>query len=443
MQIIAHRSCEALAHASEKFIKGRSADIQSMLQGMTLHMGPSSSPEFRTPAHARDCLFVGDSAHIGNLIANDAVKALYKQDPKKVSVLPRWNSATKKWDVLAVQNPSGVFDAAPDLLAAQSIAPWNQSWFQEIFDTPLLYSHASELVKKYSGTEPWAEVMNLMLADYQGFAFDTKAGTAENSLTKDINVKSGIMTAPVINIFVTYSLTVEETARAEQSSSPYGSTLISKKIQYADYVLRMITDFLTYYGNAETGTEGIFDINAISAYGGTSIANIVAGASTSKGSLIYQALAGIVDGFFTAAFNKFDQVRIGMSTYAYNKISSVPYSDVYSAKSPLAIFEENYIAGQTKDGKIPRVKFYPDPLLDAATEFNAQVYDYMVITAPEIGLGPEDTKKSVILQGMPLENFVYPVIPGMVNTQHRVLRRYAGIFAPVLESVKVISGFGK
>ena len=81
-------------------------------------------------------------------------------------------------------------------------------------------------------------------------------------------------------------------------------------------------------------------------------------------------------------------------------------------------------------------------MLDAKTDFNPNNYDYMVITAPEIGLGPSDTRKNVILQGMPLKEFIYPVIPGQINTQHRMLRRYAGIFAPVTEAIQVYSGFG-
>ena len=51
-------------------------------------------------------------------------------------------------------------------------------------------------------------------------------------------------------------------------------------------------------------------------------------------------------------------------------------------------------------------------MLDAKTDFNPNNYDYMVITAPEVGLGPSDTRKNVILQGMPLKEFIYPVIPG-------------------------------
>ena len=81
-------------------------------------------------------------------------------------------------------------------------------------------------------------------------------------------------------------------------------------------------------------------------------------------------------------------------------------------------------------------------MLDAKTEFNSQAYDYLIITAPEVGTGPEDTRQSIIKCGMPLKEFVYPVIPGMVNTQHRMLRRYAGVFAPVGKSVKIYSGFG-
>lgn len=443
MHINAHKSCEALAHAAHVFLKSSSVDVQSGVEGLTLHIGPSTAEGFQTPAHARDALFIGDSAHLGDLIATESTKALYKQNPDQVSLQPRWNSRTQKYDMYASAAPKGIGDAAIDILGAQSIAPWNQGWFGDIFDKPLLYSHASDLVKLEQGSEPWCEVMNLMLADYQGFAVDTQAGSSENSLTKDVNVQSGIMSAPVINMFVTYSLTVEETARATQSSSPYGSKLIAKKIKYANYVLQMLTDYLTYYGNSDTGTVGLFNVNSIIPYAGSSIETIVAGAGASKGSAIYQAMAGIVDTFFSNVYNKFDHIKIGMSTYAFNKFSSTPYSDVYSAASPIKIFQDNYLAGMTKDGAIPRVEFYADPLLDASTQFNGSAHDYLAITAPEIGTGPEDQRKSVILQGMPLKNFMYPVIPGMVNTQHRVLRRYAGIFAPIAESVQIISGFGK
>ena len=444
MKIIAGRNCEGLAQRAYNFINSQAVDARSQLADMTLHIGMASDPQFRVPAHAKDAIYVGDSAHIGGLIASTQMKAMYAKDPKSVVLSPKYNSLTGKWDEVA--KPSFVGDAAPDYLAAQAIAPWAQSTFKDVYERPLLYSHASDLVKLEQGTNPWCEVMNLYLADYAGGVLGpVNAGSPDGNMTKDVSAKSGFMTAPVVNMFVTYTLTMEELEGAKVAGgNPFGQKLIQGKIKYANYMLQMLTDYLTYYGNDETGTVGLFQVNTISATAsGDALADILASASTTKGSVAYQKLSKIVNDFFSASYNKFDHIKVGLSTYAYNLLSSMPYSDAYEAKSVLAIFNENYIAGETKDGKIPRVEFYADPLLDANTDYNSQAYDYMVITAPEIGLGPEDTRKNVILQGMPLKEFVYPVVPGQIDTQHRMLRRYAGVYAPVKESVKVISGFGR
>jgi hypothetical protein len=94
MRIIAHHSCEQIAHRADAFLKGASADIAGALRDMTLHIGPASDPNFQTPAHAKDCIFIGDGSHMGSLIASTQLKALYAQNPKAVSLQPRWNSST-------------------------------------------------------------------------------------------------------------------------------------------------------------------------------------------------------------------------------------------------------------------------------------------------------------------------------------------------------------
>ena len=445
MKIIAGRNCEGLAQRAYNFINGLTVDARSQLADMDLTIGLASDPKFRTQAHARDAIYVGDSNRIGKLIASTELRASYANNPNSVSLMPKWNSESKGWDMVA--RKSFVGDAAPDYLAGQAIAPWAQSTFKDVFERPLLYSHASDLVKMEQGTNPWAETMNLYLADYTGGAFGPEgAGSPDGNMTKDVMAKSGMMTAPVVNMFVTYNITIEELEGAKVGNgNPFGEKLIQGKIKYANYVLQMLTDYLTYYGNDETNTIGLFNVNTIGTTAvGDSLKEIAADTSNvTKGSTAYQILSAKINDFFDASYNKFDHVKVGLSTYAYNLLSSMPYSDAYEAKSVLAIFKENYIAGETKEGKIPRVEFYADPMLDANTDYNPNAYDYMVITAPEIGLGPEDTRKNVILQGMPLKEFVYPVIPGQLNTQHRMLRRYAGIYAPVKESVKVISGFGR
>lgn len=445
MKIIAGRRCEGLAQRAYNFINSQAVDARSQMSDMTLHIGLASDPQFKVPAHAKDAIFVGDSQHIGKLVASAQLSTQFQKDPKSVTLIPRYNRETGKWDEVAKQVYVG--DAAPDYLAAQAVAPWAQSTFADVFERPLLYSHASDLVKMEQGTNPWCEVMNLYLADYNGGLIGPdKAGSPDGNMSADVQTKSGFMTAPVINMFVTYTLTMEEVEGAKVAGgNPFGEKLIQGKIKYANYMLQMLTDYLTYYGNDDTGTMGLFQVNTVDAMAaGKSLKDIEASATdTNKGSTAYQQLSAIINKFFSDSYNKFDHVKVGLSTYAYNLLCSLPYSNQYEPKSVMAIFGENYIAGETKEGRIPRVEFYADPMLDAGTDYNPSKSDYMVITAPEIGLGPEDTRKNVILQGMPLKEFVYPVIPGQINTQHRMLRRYAGIYAPVTESVKVISGFGR
>lgn len=445
MKIIAGRRCEGLAQRAYNFINSRSVDEASQMSDMTLHIGLASDPKFKVPAHAKDAIFVGDGSHLGQLIASAELKAEYAKNPKSVVMTPRFNRETGKWDEVA--RKAFVGDAAPDYLSGMQVAPWAQSMFSDVFERPLLYSHASDLVKMEQGTNPWCEVMNLYLADYAGgLVGPAKAGSPDGNTSMDVQSKSGFMTAPVINMFVTYTLTMEELEGAKVAGgNPFGEKLIQGKIKYANYMLQMLTDYLTYYGNDDSGTQGLFQVNAVQATAnGQSLADILANAGdTNKGSTAYQVLSAIVNDFFSSSYNKFDHIKIGLSTYAYNLLSSMPYSNQYEPKSVMAIFSENYIAGETKEGRIPRVEFYADPMLDAETDYNQNAFDYMVITAPEIGLGPADTRKNVILQGMPLKEFVYPVVPGQINTQHRMLRRYAGIYAPVTESVKVISGFGR
>ena len=157
---------------------------------------------------------------------------------------------------------------------------------------------------------------------------------------------------------------------------------------------------------------------------------------------MYQALAKAITDFMGASKNKFDVVRVAMSPEAYNVLTSTPYSNNYEPKSPLKIFEENFEAGVTKNGSKPKVEFFADPFLSASNEFDNSGSDKLVITAPEIGAGTDDEKQDLLLLGIPLENFTYPVYPNSYDQQHAVLRRFAGVFAPVGQAVKCYSGFG-
>ena len=58
------------------------------------------------------------------------------------------------------------------------------------------------------------------------------------------------------------------------------------------------------------------------------------------------------------------------------------------------------------------------------------------------GIPLDDETQDILMLGVPLENFTYPVYPNSYDQQHAVLRRFAGVFAPIASAVKVFSGFG-
>ena len=435
-----------LGKMAEKMIasNGKANDL---LRDATLQIGMASDPHFGVGISAvNNPFYVGDSAAIGEAVGlTPELEALYKKNAMGVNVRPRFNTRTGKYDMVFAK--SGVQKYVGDsgeLIAAQAISPWNASFFPELFKQPLLYSHARDLVKRMGGTNPWGEVQNLQLAAYSGWGLIDAAGTVASNLKQNVNVQGGMMSSSIINIKVFFNYTVEEMERAKgDNGSPFAGALMAEKQRYAQYVIDMITDYLTYYGNEETNTLGLLDINGETTWAGQTLEEIAADDSnTTKGNTMYKALAKAVTDFMDASQNKFDVVRVAMSPYAYNKLTSTAYSDVYEAKSPLKIFEENFEAGVTKNGSKPRVEFFADPMLAANTVFNPSLSDKLVITAPEIGAGPNDEKQDILLLGVPLENFTYPVYPNAYDQQHAVLRRFAGVFAPVSIAVKCYTGFG-
>lgn len=416
---------------------GRASEI---LSDATFSIGRASDPKYGIPAGAMMApTYVGDSAMIGDLVGKTAqLDAAFKKDASSVNIKPVYNAITRKYDIKV--SASGL--TADGLLASQAISPWNASFFEEVYRQPLVYSHARDLVKRRGGTNPWGEVQNLAVAAYAGWAAIGSAGTVAANLKKNVNVQGGVMSSAIINIKVFFNLTTEEIERAtDGNGSPFAGSLMAEKQKYAQYVLDMVTDYLTYYGNADTDTDGLFDVNGLTTWSGNTLAQIAADTSdTTKGSTMYAALAGAVSDFMANAKNKFDVVKIAMAPEAYNLLASTAYSAAYEGKSAMTIFEENFAAGMTKNGSKPKIEIFADPLL--STDVTGDGSDRLVITAPEIGAGADDDKQDILLLGVPLEKFVYPVYPNSYDQQHCTLRRYAGVFAPVAAAVKVYSGFG-
>lgn len=426
-----------------------------------LEVGRSSvDPSFMIPGHALDFpVFVGDAAHITPKpnATKDAL-ALFEKDPSQVLRFPRWNRMAQKWDIFFREAKAGrVSDAAPDLIAAQLLAaPGLVGWFEQLFRRPLMYFRARDLVKVFQGTSPWAPVLAMVLANYSGGAsFGGGAGGPENNASADVNAQVNMMTGAVIDISVSYSLSVEELERAKGNTMPFGSQMIDTKRSYWDYAMELITNALIYFGNAESDTPGLLDVDTIEDYTGQSAEHIsLDGTNTAKGSAIYQALASRIGAFLTRSGNKFNKVKVAVSPGYWNLLGWVPYSDVYNPDAPRVQILKNFIAGGMDAGNTDArkidIEIISDPLLgpsgldgsNVVNPFNLHEYDYTVITAPEIKAGPEEASQPVVLCGIPLDSFVYPTIPGQYMTNYKKLRRYGGVYAPVKAGVHVIRGLG-
>ena len=422
---------------------GKAAEI---LGDATLQIGPASDPHFGVPLSAVSSpIYVGDGRAIGNAKGlTPELEALYKKNALGVNIRPRFNAKTGKYDMEFTKSGVQTYTGdSGELIAAQAISPWNASYFPELFKQPLLYSHARDLVKRMGGTNPWAKVQNLVMAAYSGWSLVGGAGTVASNLKQNVNVQSGMMSAAVINIKVFYNFNIEEIENAKGTESPFGSELMKLKPVYAQYVVDMTTDLLTYYGNDETNTLGLLDVNGETTWEGQTLEEIANDPSiTNKGYAMYMALSKPIVRMLNSSQNKFDIIRVAMSPKAYNFLTYVPYSNEFEPKSALTIFEENFNAGMTKNGSKPKVEFYADPLLAEHTEFNPSDSDKLVITAPEIGAGPNDEKQDLILLGVPLENFTYPVNPNGYDQQHCTLRRFSGVYCPVDIAVACYTGFG-
>jgi hypothetical protein len=178
---------------------------------------------------------------------------------------------------------------------------------------------------------------------------------------------------------------------------------------------------------------------------------VAAGASV--GSLMYTGLIGILEPFLTQGFNKWEEVIVLMSPKAYNLINAWPYSQIYNPMTAAAAWAQNFAGGKMKDGKDPKITFLADPMLAAtittgttgifSNPFNPQTYDYTILLAPRVKAGPDEKMQGLVLAGMPLKEFAYPVIPAGYQSEYKFLRRYSGIYAPVPAAVAAYHGFGQ
>ena len=432
--------------------------INLSVGGMDIDAGAAANP-----------LFVGDS-NIGSIHGmNPQMEALYKTNQVGMQYKPsKWDKT--KWDIHFAQakakkmtgdamydfERSLTMDASGPLIAGSLLSPNSINWIAPLFKQPLSWSKVSDLVQVVPGDNAWAVSQAMAGVSASGWGAVNTAGGAGNTMSQDVEAKLDMLTQPIINIDVTYKLTIEELERSKSGGQnfPMAGQAIAYKQRYAKYVSDMIRDGLIVYGNAASGNIGLLGVNAITAWtsigSNQSLATIAAdGANAAKGNKIYSQFRDAAVSFLNPMKNRASKIHATMSVEAYNDFTSIPYSDIYNPTNVMQIFGQTFDAGGNPVtsgtiGGIP-IDIRGDPMLSGSGKgnfFNAQTYDYLIFSADEVAGGPDEEKQSLIYYGQPLGDFVYPVQPQQFSTQYRYLKRVSGIFAPYGNAVKVYSGYG-
>jgi hypothetical protein len=328
MKINAGTGLESLAGKVSQFIGHNSRAPE--LANMSMRIGAATDPDFQIDAAvlSADPLFVGDSLW-GKSVITKAQDAKLKLDPESIGVRNVYNKDTKKWDMVAFDRPKMVGDAAPNLLAAQALSPASVGWISEQYKFPLMKNAADKMVSLNTGNDPWATVMSMGLLGFSGFAAIGNAGAANNRMSNAIEVISGAMSAPIINMEIDWRLTVDEVERSKSvNGAPWIGQAIAYKKKYADYALKTARDAMIYYGNTPTSTVGLISLNGATAWSGigSSMSAIAAGVSTSKGSDMYALISKVIQNFLTVNNNQTKNIKFAMSPLAMNILGGTAYS---------------------------------------------------------------------------------------------------------------------
>ena len=372
-------------------------------------------------------------------------QAMYKRDPEKIKSSLLFNESTGKYDAKITVDGLTRDSLNGPLVGAQALAPSAVSWYNQIFTRPLIWSNADKYAVTNVGTDPFAEVYSVQLLDFAGYANIVNSGSLSNEMGTAVESQASGQSSTIINISVSYKLTQTEQWRASSSSaSPFVGQAIAKKQEYARWALDIAKKYLRIYGNASTGTLGLLTVNGSTAWSGAhgTLASIVAGASTTKGSDAYNDLALAVSNFLTTNQNMIDRLVIAMSVNSLNILKWLPYSATYNPKSTLEIMQENFKAGVGL-AKGLEVEFYGDPLINAGpNEYNGGSHDYLLFLAPDIINGLDGERQPLIIAADPIPEMVMPVVPNGYVTEIKTFARTAGIFAPYNQCVQAYSAYG-
>lgn len=337
---------------------------------------------------------------------------------------------------------------ADSLIPGMAISPWNVGYMNRVIKQPYTPSFASHLVSVEGFSNPWADVVAVFKAAFEGYGQISRVakGTIEQNASSPVTSEYGMIASPVFNLSVDYESSIEEQARAAGQPGNFLSPMANgDRERYAKMMLERLRDSLIIFGASEVGFDGLINVatGGVVNYTGTPLNDIVNGASTTKGSDITKAIVGLISEFLRENAYMPKEVKISCSTYVMKALTSTVYSDQYNPDSPMQTIKGRFDVKNDVGGGLQSIGWtiVADPMLDPNTPFNPNAYDLFIITVPSVRSALEDQQGLVILPE-PLSEFIVPPLYQRGGLLYTMYKRIGSIIAPVENTVRVWGGFG-
>ena len=374
----------------------------------------------------------------------DALASGKTEDSIKDFVQPfmRYDEETRQYVVTPVIK--GVNDS---MIAGTALPYWNIGFLNKVFKQPFTTSFAKNLVSVEGFGNPWADALAIFTASFEGFGRVSNAakGTVEMNSSNPVSSEIGQMMTDVVNLVVDYESSIEESMRATgQSGNFLSATAIADRERYANMVLERIHDALIYFGNAESGTQGLVDFAGEDSYNGTPLDDIVNDATnTHKGADVVAAMNNVIGEFLRENFYLPRKLKINCSTYVMKAMLNTTYSDEFNPDSPMQTISGRFDTKNSVGGGLQTCEWtlVADPMLDPETPFNTDNSDLFIMTVPEADSAMGE-QQGLVIAPEPLKQFIVPPMYQRGGFLYTMIKRVGGVLAPIEGTVKVIRGFG-
>lgn len=372
-------------------------------------------------------------------LSTDSIRATVAKD---VASYMTYDSATGEYVIHPV-----VAKVNDSIISSSALPYWNIGFLNRVFKQPFAKSFADNLVSVESFGNPWADVVMVYKESFEGYGrlSNVARGSIESNASNPVTNEFGVYAQDVINLAIDYDSSIEEGLRAGHGN-PLSGQAFGDRERYADMMLRRIHDALKIFGNPETGTDGLTTLatGGVVAYTGTPLDDIVNGVSTNKGSLIVDAVNGLIQEFLRENHYMAKKLKINCSTYVMKAMLSTKYSDVYNPASPMEVIKGRFDAKKDLGGGLQTVdwEMVADPMLDPDTPFNPNHYDLFIITVPTVDSDLDGTQDGLVIAPVVLDKFIVPPMYQRSGLLYTMYKRVAGIIAPVENTIRVWRGFG-